>query len=184
MHLFRKPLPPRRAAQVRTPAPWDPPEAELPGIVPISTLPLGRSDQAAIAVTGMAAYRSGFEFVITAVIRPDVPGFDEQSPDGPMRRSWPHYISLQLSDGRTITNERPRGGSGAPGPFLRSNGGGGTSHHQRHRLWAWPLPPAGPLEFRCDWPALGAGEARASVDAQLILDAAARSIRLWPERAG
>ena len=43
--------------------------------------------------------------------------------------------------------------------------------------WAWPLPPNGPLEFICQ---LGTGETRVGLDAQLILDAAQRSIRVWP----
>jgi len=33
-------------------------------------------------------------------------------------------------------------------------------------------------------PAFGIAESRAGLDAQLILDAAARSIRLWPEGEG
>ena len=47
--------------------------------------------------------------------------------------------------------------------------------------WAWPLPPAGPIEFVCEWPVFGVPETRATLDAQLILDAAGRSTQLWPE---
>jgi hypothetical protein len=46
------------------------------------------------------------------------------------------------------------------------------------------LPPAGPLEFVCEWPAFGVAESRAGIDGQLVLDAARRSIRLWPENGG
>jgi hypothetical protein len=46
----------------------------------------------------------------------------------------------------------------------------------------WPLPPAGPLVFVCEWPALGVEESRAQLDARLVLDAAARSRPLWPEQ--
>jgi hypothetical protein len=49
------------------------------------------------------------------------------------------------------------------------------------RYWIWPLPPAGPVTFVCQWPALGIPESRADVDAELILDAAARAVQLWPE---
>ena len=52
------------------------------------------------------------------------------------------------------------------------------------RWWAWPLPPAGPLEFVCEWPPFGIAESRTGIDAQLILDAARRSVRLWPEDEG
>ena len=45
------------------------------------------------------------------------------------------------------------------------------------------LPPPGPLEFGCEWPELGIAETRASIDAQLILDAAPHSIQVWPSPA-
>jgi hypothetical protein len=47
--------------------------------------------------------------------------------------------------------------------------------------WVWPLPPAGPLEFICQWPVYGIGETRIGINGQLILDAARRSVQLWPE---
>jgi hypothetical protein len=33
--------------------PWEPPEPELPGIVPIETVLLGLTDQVSVAVTGL-----------------------------------------------------------------------------------------------------------------------------------
>ena len=59
--------------------------------------------------------------------------------------------------------------------------GGGTSHSQLFQWWVWPLPPAGPLEFICQWPVYGIGETRVGIDGQVILDAARRSVQLWPE---
>jgi hypothetical protein len=59
--------------------------------------------------------------------------------------------------------------------------GGGSPRSSLSRWWVWPLPPAGPLEFVCEWPLLGIPESRAGLDAQSILDAAGQSIRLWPE---
>ena len=41
-----------------------------------------------------------------------------------------------------------------------------------------------PLEFVCEWPTFGIAESRARIDAQLVLDAARRSVRLWPENEG
>jgi hypothetical protein len=61
---------------------------------------------------------------------------------------------------------------------------GGGPRLQFSRWWAWPLPPGGPLEFACEWPAFEITETRAGIDAQLILDAALRSVRLWPEDEG
>ena len=172
------------ALQRRVPRPWDPPQTEFPGIVPINTLQLGRSEQAAIAVTGMSACSNGFEIFVTALIHPGGPGFDAETPDGGMLANKPYQISLQLSDGRTVISDRPRGDFEPTGPILRPHGGVGTSHSQQALLWAWPLPPSGPLDFVCHWPTLGTRGTRASIDAQLILDAAGRSIRLWPEGDG
>ena len=84
MRLFHKPPPPRPALQRRVPRPWDPPQTEFPGIVSINTLQFDRSEQAAMAITGMSAYSNGFEFAVTALIRPGAAGFDAETPDGRM----------------------------------------------------------------------------------------------------
>jgi hypothetical protein len=88
---------------------------------------------------------------------------------------------LRFSDGRVVATARPGDDSEAAGPILHQRGGGGTSHAQLLRWWSWPLPPAGPLEFACQWPAYGISDGRASLDAQLILDAARQSSPIWPE---
>ena len=185
MGLFRKSPPPRPTLQRRVPRPWDPPETEFPAIVPISTLPFGRSGQTAIAITGIWAYSNGFEIFVTRLIRPDVPGLDEDPVPGAPRDMLtgrqPFQISLQLSDGRLVTSGKSAVDAEPTGPILRSRGGGGTSHYTLMRWWAWPLPPSGPLGFICQ---LGTGETRVGVDAQLILDAAQRSVRVWPEDEG
>jgi hypothetical protein len=49
------------------------------------------------------------------------------------------------------------------------------------RYWVWPLPPAGPVTFICQWSALGIEESRGEIDARLILDAAGRAVQLWPQ---
>jgi hypothetical protein len=47
--------PPPEPERPRPYHPWDePPEAEFPGIVPIQVLPLGRTQRAAVAVTGIS----------------------------------------------------------------------------------------------------------------------------------
>lgn len=185
MGVFRKSPPPRPALQRRVPRPWDPPETEFPAIVPIGTLQFGRSEQTAIAITGISAYSNGFEIFVTRLIRPGAPGFDDDpvpgAPRGTSAERQSFQISLQLSDGRIITSGTPPVDAEPTGPILRSRGGGGTSHCLLMRWWAWPLPPSGPLEFICQ---LGTAETRAAVDAQLILDAAQRSIRVWPQHQG
>ena len=193
MRLFGKsPKPGPVPARLRVHHPWNPPEAEIPAIVPIDTLRFEQSDQAAVAITGLLAYSQGFEITVIRLIRPGVPGMDEDLPsprdtpagrralaDRLMDRQY-FQISLQLSDGQTVISDGRRGDAEPPGPILQRRGGGGTSHFQQLRWWAWPLPPAGPLEFICQWPTYGITETRVSIDAQLILDAARRSVRPWP----
>jgi hypothetical protein len=185
MGLFRRSPPPRPSLQRRVPRPWDPPETEFPAIVPISTLPFGRSEQTAIAITGMLAYSNGFEFFVTRLIRPDLLGWDEDpvpgAPGGMLTERQPFQLSLQLSDGRVVTSGKSPVDAEPAEPILRSRGGGGTSHYTLLRWWSWPLPPSGPVEFICQ---LGTSETRAGIDAQLILDAAQRSIRVWPQDQG
>jgi hypothetical protein len=169
--------------------PWDPPEAELPGIVQISTVLLARTERAAVAVTGISAYSAGFEISLTARFRPERDGAGaEQRPGAALARfEDPRAIrrslrfGLQLSDGRKVIGQHggPGDDSEPGGPILRQFMGGGTPRSHVSRWWYWPLPPAGPLEFVCEWPALSIPESRSAVDGQLILDAAARSIRLW-----
>jgi hypothetical protein len=77
MHIRRKardPLTRRPPLQTSVARPWDPPQTQFPGIVPISTLLSGRSDRGAIAITAMSAYTNGFGFVITRLVRPGTPG--------------------------------------------------------------------------------------------------------------
>jgi hypothetical protein len=188
VRFFRKapgPGPRRPRLQTRVPRPWDPPETEFPGIVPIDTLLFARSERNAIAITGLWAYTRGFEFSVTRLIRPGTPGWDEDpAPGAPSDRfagPLSFEISLQLADGRTVIGGRRHGDSEPTGPILRPHGGGGTSHYQEHRWWAWPLPPSGPLEFVCPWPKFENSETRVSIDAGLILDAARRSVQIWPE---
>jgi hypothetical protein len=161
--------------------PWDPPNAEIPGIVPIQTLMLERTDQVAVAVTGISAYAEGFEVLVTARIRPPgVAGGRESRPGrGMVRRSF--RFGLLLSDGRKVFGEDAGRDTEPAGPVLRAYMFGGGLHSHVSRWWAWPLPPAGPLAFVCEWSALGVPETRAVIDAQLILDAAGHSTRLWPE---
>ena len=171
--------------------PWEPPEAEFPGVVPIDTLQLGRTGQVAVAITGISAFAAGFEIFVTARIRAGarVPG--DRVPDAPpelgaARRSY--RFGLQLSDGSKVIGRRggrrPDDDAEPAAPILRPFLGGGGPRSHFSRWWAWPLPPGGPLEFVCEWPTFGIAETRARIDAQLILDAARRSVRLWPEAEG
>jgi hypothetical protein len=156
--------------------------------VPIDTLQFAQSEQAAIAIIGISAYSQGIEIFVAQRIRPGVPGFDEDPAPAALSRPRTEpqsfEISLRLADGHEVISGRSPGDAKPAGPILRPRGGGGTAHSVLSRWWAWPLPPRGPLEFACRWPMYGIAETRVAIDAQLILDAAQRSIRLWPEHEG
>jgi hypothetical protein len=180
-----EPEPPRRHH------PWEPPDAELPGIVWTDTLVLARTEQVAVAVTGISAFSAGFEIFLTARMRADAGRPGERRPGGPRdlgasRRSF--RFGLQLADGSKATGRpgagRPEHDSEPAGPVLYPFAGGGGPHSFVSRWWAWPLPPAGPLEFVCEWRPFEIHESRVGIDAQLILDAAGRSTQLWPEDEG
>jgi hypothetical protein len=170
--------------------PWEPPETEFPGIVPIDTLLLGRTDEVAVAVTGLSAFSSGIEIFLTARIRPSVSHPEDHLPGGPRdlaaaRRSF--RLGLLFSDGGKVAGSpggRQSHDSEPAGPVLYPFAGGGGPHSFISRWWTWPLPPAGPLELVCEWPAFDIAESRVGIDAQLILDAAQRCIQLWPEDEG
>ena len=187
-----EPAPPRRHH------PWEPPEAEFPGIVPIDALLLARTDEVAVAVTGLSAFSTGIEIFLTGRIRPSADRPEEHLPGGPrdlaaFRQSF--RFGLQFSDGGKAVGSPGKGagrpGGGRPdhdsepaGPVLYPMAGGGGPYSFISRWWTWPLPPAGQLEFVCEWSAFGMAESRGGIDAELILDAARRSVRLWPESEG
>ena len=176
-----EPEPPRRHH------PWEPPEADFPGIVAIDTMPLARSDRVAVAVTGMSAHPNGFEIFLTARMRANG-GHEGPGPGGPgaARRSF--RFGLQFADGSKAISQHAgrRGPDAVPdtepdGPALWLFMAGGGPRTQLSRWWAWPLPPAGQVDFVCEWPVFGIAETRVSMDARLILDAAGRSTPLWPQ---
>ena len=80
---------------------------------------------------------------------------------------------------------RPPAPDGEPeGPVLVQHGGGGGGRRWDQDYWVWPLPPPGSLAFVCEWPAVGIPESRAETDAGQVLEAAQRSVVLWPESDG
>lgn len=93
-------------------------------------------------------------------------------------------FGVAFSDGRKVTNVAGRGhGPGEPtGPVLWGMGGGGGGGRWHQDFWVWPLPPAGPVGFLCEWPAAGIPLSWQEVDAQVLFDAAARSRELFPDQ--
>ena len=177
--------PPPRTAQ----PPWfGPPAGILPGVVALE-LVLARGERAAVCVSRIGAYPTGFEIELRTMAGEDDEDLDPglfgmrrhrmrrraeagSLPDDTLR------FGVQFSDGRkaTSTAEMGRTHREEPtGPVLSTGGGGGGGGNWRTNLWVWPLPPAGSLALVCEWPAAGIALTRHDVDAALILEAAARA---------
>jgi hypothetical protein len=158
--------------------------------VPVE-LVLARSEEAVAAVSTIEAYPTGFEFNLTIISR--------QAESDQLQwalHHWPHRrgdaqandffrFAVVFADGRIATNvdrgHAPPVGPMADRAMLMPGGGGGGDRRYDMTYWVYPLPPPGPLAFVCEWPAFGLPETRVEIDAQPILDAAARSVQIWPE---
>jgi hypothetical protein len=174
-----------------------PPIDVIPIVVPI-LLVLGRSESAAVLLTGVTAYPTGLSVSVSARIR-------YRHPDGDLgldlilpspRHSDPSWHAERLKWGFEYVDCR-RATSVDPPPFDPSVPGPGRDWKPSHpmlqfneasangaravdvRCWLWPLPPPGRLRVACEWPAQGIDHTVHDLDAQLFLDAAARARPLW-----
>lgn len=178
------------------------PRGWLGGTVAMELL-VARNDDAAVYVTNIAAYPAGFQFALHAYIRHGTRArgvLAAMASNDPWGSDEPIDLlryGLEFSDGRKATTfHRWDAGSthlsvGAvagetPGPdpnteaLLNVSGGHGSLVHAEEHCWVWPLPPAGPLAFVCEWTELGIEESRAEMDCELIREAASRARPIWP----
>jgi hypothetical protein len=172
----------------RVSPPWTgPPHGVLPGVAAIE-LVIASNPRAAVYVGRCAAYPTGFELEVRVLL---ASGADlDPSLNGPH-----HYpgrgsnyeemlkFGLEFSDGRKVTNVggHPPAAGQPEEPVLWSMGGGGGGGRWEQDFWVWPLPPAGPVAFVCEWPAAGIALSRAETDAQQLLDASARAVALFAD---
>lgn len=195
MNFFdRLPRPPAPEPEPPRPRPvWEKPDAVVGAAVPGEVV-LARTEDAAVVVTGLLAYPSGFEFVCSTVLRREDrlgrmidPGFMHgpgRYDDEPLP---PEFVRLgvQFADDSVVTNldwrSFPEPDSTPQTPLLLPGGGGGGGRRYDMLYWIWPLPPLGPVTFVCEWPVHQIPESRGTIEAKLIVDAAARAIRLWPD---
>jgi hypothetical protein len=93
-------------------------------------------------------------------------------------------LGFAYPDKRTVTNIGPpaqgRSRLSADAPVLRPDGGGGDDQAYDGSFWLSPIPTAGDLTVVCAWLAHGIGETRSVIARQLIEDALARIVELWP----
>jgi hypothetical protein len=177
---------PEGAPQRRVVRPWARPETEFGVLVPDGILQFDRPEPTGVAVTALWAYSNGFEFFVTRILPPDGPGFDRprgRTPSGGRTGPAVHEdltVGLECAHSSKVLGNvpSPAGDEEPPSRVLDFLGGTGSTHRGDSRWWTWPLPSPGHLDFICK---IGAVETRASMDAQLILDAAQRSGLAWPK---
>lgn len=186
------PRPPRPEPVPEPPRPaWVKPEFEVPGSVAVDMVLL-RTDEVAVTLGLLRAYSTGFEFTVDTrsrragqhhrlgMVHRRYAMQDGESEDG-LR------LGLEFSDGRRAEVEASRAHpdqAASDAIIVHPAGGGGSDRSWHQRYWVYPLPPPGRLLFLATWPAFGVTEARAEIEADAILAAAARTIVLWPEAPG
>lgn len=201
MSFFDAPPPPEPEPQPFSQPSWlGPPQNMLGAPVPLRLL-LARTERAVAALTGCDAYPNGVAFDFALRLRPDSLTIAERRAlmhGGLFHRVGPvegdelppelFRFGVLFADGRKATSVNDRrafmGQDEPDGPFLMPRGGGGGELSWNMDFWLWPLPPAGPLTFVVEWPALGIAETRVESDATAIVEAAATTETLWPEGGG
>jgi hypothetical protein len=171
-----------------------PPENELAASVGPTVL-LGRSDDAAVAITQLEAFSTGFRFTLAVRLRQVPPrlrggglitlisyGFHPS-----MEISFEDFLLLgiEYADGRRASTLFDMPGSDpaeASGEqlMLLPQGGGTGDNSADHTFWVSPLPPDGPVTVVLSWPGFGLPESRTVLDGAAFRAAAGRSQVLWP----
>jgi hypothetical protein len=173
----------------------------IPAAVPLELL-LARTDTAAVAVANAAAYPTGVAFTLLVRVRSidSLAFLLSELVNGHLLRPHPGVtpassqifqanrlrFGVAFSDGRAATNltrfsgHRGPDAEDAPSISLTSTGGLGGEMSYEQRWWLWPLPPPGTVGFVCEWPGMGIPESRREIEANILLEATARAIELWP----
>jgi len=189
---------PEVSMSVRQPR-WQAADDELPVLLPVSET-LAVTDHLALGLFGIAVYSDGVEFHLEGRLRRnDMPPREWSElctdfvghggmgglpdPGGRLR------FGLVLGDGEKVLDEGfPYFGHGdlpsdseVHSLSRNSNGAGGDDRRftSSDRLWLWPLPPEGPIEFVLQWPALDVEERRIVLDGTAMRELATRVQRFW-----
>jgi hypothetical protein len=200
------PRPPRpHKPPRRTPEWFAPPDNVAPGVAALELM-LVNTGEFAMYVSTVLAYPNGFELTLLMRARQEFADEREEFwPMGMSMRRWHAYrggaatdaippellrFGLQFSDGSKVTNvgsspfptafDEEIGDKPPRGPTMMQQGGGGGGASYEQTYWVQPLPPAGELVFACEWPQRQIPLTTATIDADVILEAAARAVELWP----
>jgi hypothetical protein len=174
------------------------PAAWIAGVVPVALI-VARSDEAAVALSHLAAFPDGFEFTVNSYLHRSVKRSRRAHLHHPMM--WHGMVEpgglmpdeilrfgVAWPDGGRATNLGDWGRSWPdatePAHGLDSCSGGGSDREYSQQYWAWPLPATGPLRFVVEWPAFGIDETTVTIGGELLVEAATRAQPIWSEDAG
>lgn len=186
------PEPQTDAEEAEGPIWFQPPRGVLPCAVPLAEI-IARNETVAIGIAGALAYNTGFELQFIVALAGKAAGwldpFDYHhrlDPDEGELSPELLRLGIEYADGRKAMNTNPRwpeldeDDADESSPTMVEHGGGGDEREWRQFFWCWPLPPAGPLQLVCEWPSMEIPLTRHEIDAQPILDAAARTQVVFP----
>jgi hypothetical protein len=172
-----------------------PPANELPAGVALTVL-LGRTDDAAVGITQIEAFSTGFRFTLAVRVRRALPALahgglltliNSYLPDGlEIAVEDRLHLGIEYTGGSWASNlldmAMPDSGAVADGQrlVLVQQGGGGREQSADMTYWLAPLPPEGPVTFVLAWPGFGMPASRTVLDSAAIRAAAERSHILWP----
>jgi hypothetical protein len=193
--FFQPPRPPRIESEPTPRLAWmGPPRAVVPALVPVERV-VARTDAVAVYLSGFTVYPDGFQFTTYAVAADELTeldpfGFDHHMRTGRRGAIPPETLRLgfQFADGSKATNTGSRfaldeeDGDQPDSPHMISTGGRGFEGAWEQTFWVWPLPPAGSLEFVCEWPDAELPLTRVELGAAPIIEAGSRAQRIFPER--
>lgn len=190
MSDFFEAPPPQPKPELREPRPpaWcQAPRGELPCAVALGEV-IARNDKAVVGVAGGLAFTTGFELDVYAFSlgeRPEIEPFDRGAIENGGLPPEIVRVGLEYADGSKLMSTNPRRWGGEDEedqaedrPTMRPQRGTGRHREWRQVFWCWPLPPPGPLQLICEWPAMEIGLTRREIQAQPVLDAAARAQRI------
>lgn len=168
-------------------AEWDgPPHSVVPATLAIERI-AARSDTAVVYLAAIATYPTGFAFDVCVLAddtdaKLDPFGWEAREISRHRGEIAPALLRLgfAFADGSKATNTgayfNPGEDLGAcpDAPVMAGIGGRGDRGTWLQHFWVWPLPPAGKLEYVCEWPDAGIPLTRTELDGDSILEAAGR----------
>ncbi len=173
------------------------PDNEFPVAVGAAAMLASNAD-AAVGVTHLEAFSTGFQFDLAVRVRQAPPRLaggglfmlidGHVHPGAQVSLEDRLLLGVEYSDGRrasTVQDARRRGPNAVLSDeelVLVPEGGGGGDVSVEQTYWVAPLPPDGPVAILLAWPAFGMAESRTVLDGAAIRAAGSSSRVLWPRQ--